>query len=46
MDLLSPQERSVLMSKVKAKDTRPEILVRKLVYSMGYRYRLCKVPVN
>ena len=28
------------MSRVRAKDTAPEMLVRRLVYSMGYRYRL------
>ena len=40
LDFLSPQERSRLMSRIKSKDTRPEWLVRRLVYSMGYRYRL------
>lgn len=28
------------MRAVKAKDTAPEMFVRRLVYSMGYRYRL------
>lgn len=28
------------MARVRAKDTRPEMMVRRLVYSMGYRYRL------
>lgn len=28
------------MSKIKGKDTSPELTVRKLVYSLGYRYRL------
>lgn len=28
------------MSLVRNKDTRPEILVRRLVYSLGFRYRL------
>jgi DNA mismatch endonuclease (patch repair protein) len=28
------------MAKVKSKGTKPEMLVRRLVYSMGYRYRL------
>lgn len=40
MDNLSFEERSRLMSKVKGRDTKPEMLVRRLVYSMGYRYRL------
>jgi DNA mismatch endonuclease (patch repair protein) len=28
------------MARVRGKDTRPELRVRKLVYSLGYRYRL------
>lgn len=34
------------MSRVRAKDTRPEMLVRRLVHSVGYRYRLhgAKLP--
>ncbi|MFZ5761283.1 MAG: very short patch repair endonuclease [Thermodesulfobacteriota bacterium] len=39
-DPLSPEERSKRMSLVRAKDTKPEMRVRKLVHSMGYRYRL------
>ncbi|WP_261521690.1 very short patch repair endonuclease [Burkholderia multivorans] len=40
MDKLTPEERSQLMAKVKSKNTTPEMIVRKLVFSMGYRYRL------
>jgi DNA mismatch endonuclease, patch repair protein len=40
MDTLSPQERSERMGRVKGKDTKPEMFVRRLVYGMGYRYRL------
>lgn len=40
MDKLSFKERSRNMSRVKSRDTKPEKLVRRLVYSMGYRYRL------
>ena len=28
------------MSRVRAKDTKPEMIVRRLVHGMGYRYRL------
>ena len=28
------------MARVRAKDSRPELTVRKLVFSLGYRYRL------
>lgn len=40
MDTLSPLERSQRMARVKSKGTKPEMLVRRLVFSMGYRYRL------
>lgn len=40
MDRLTKEQRSNLMARVRNKDTAPEILVRKLLYSMGYRYRL------
>jgi DNA mismatch endonuclease (patch repair protein) len=40
MDNLSPEQRSSMMRRIKSKDTGPEILVRRLVYEMGYRYRL------
>jgi DNA mismatch endonuclease (patch repair protein) len=39
-DTLSPEQRSERMGRVRNKDTRPELLVRRLVYSLGYRYRL------
>ncbi len=39
-DTLSPAERSKRMSRVRGKDTKPELRVRRLVHSMGYRYRL------
>lgn len=35
-----PKDRSGIMRAVKSRDTAPEMLVRRLVYSMGYRYRL------
>jgi DNA mismatch endonuclease (patch repair protein) len=40
MDNLTPEQRSAQMSKVRSKDTKPEMFVRRLVYGMGYRYRL------
>ena len=33
-------DRSALMSRVKAKDTKPELSVRRLAHGLGYRYRL------
>ena len=32
-------ERSVLMSKIKAKNTKPEVQFRKKLWELGYRYR-------
>lgn len=40
MDRLSPEERSALMARIKNRDTRPEMIVRRLVWAMGRRYRL------
>jgi len=40
MDTITPRERSRIMSLVKAKDTRPELFVRRLVHRLGFRYRL------
>lgn len=40
VDTLTPAERSLRMSLVRCKDTKPEMAVRRLVHGMGYRYRL------
>ncbi|NJA06448.1 DNA mismatch endonuclease Vsr [Methylococcaceae bacterium WWC4] len=40
MDKFSKEKRSEIMSKIRSKDTSPELKVRKLVFSLGYRYRL------
>ncbi len=40
MDTLTRKDRSARMSLVRGRDTAPEIIVRKLVYSLGYRYRI------
>ena len=39
-DTLNPIQRSERMSRVRHKNTRPELVVRRLVHRMGYRYRL------
>jgi DNA mismatch endonuclease (patch repair protein) len=33
-------DRSAIMRSVKSKNTRPELVVRRLIHSLGYRYRL------
>lgn len=40
LDPLSVSERSERMSRVRYKDSRPEWTVRRLIHSLGYRYRL------
>lgn len=40
MDTLTIAERSERMSRVRSKDTKPEMVVRSLVHRMGFRYRL------
>lgn len=39
-DSLSAAQRSELMSRIRAKDTRPELAVRRLLHRMGFRFRL------
>ena len=40
MDSLSRDKRSERMSRVRGKDTGPELTVRRLVHALGYRFRL------
>jgi DNA mismatch endonuclease, patch repair protein len=40
MDTLTKEQRSERMSRVRGKDTAAERVVRRLVFSLGYRYRL------
>ena len=40
VDNLSPVERSSLMRRVRGKDTKPEIAVRRVAHALGYRFRL------
>ena len=39
-DFVSPKMRSKIMRGVKHKNTKPEIHVRRMLHSMGYRFRL------
>jgi len=40
VDILSPEERSKRMAQIGARNTKPEMAVRRMVHSMGFRYRL------
>jgi len=42
-DVFTPAKRSAIMARIKGQNTKPEILVRKLVHSLGYRFRLHQV---
>ncbi|MCB2226682.1 MAG: very short patch repair endonuclease [Desulfarculaceae bacterium] len=39
-DHLTKKQRSHLMASIHSTDTRPELIVRKLLHSMGFRFRL------
>jgi DNA mismatch endonuclease (patch repair protein) len=40
MDTLPKEKRSWVMSRVKSKNTKPELVFRKLIHHAGFRYRL------
>lgn len=39
-DKLTPQQRSHCMSRVKGKNTKPEMVIRSMLHRLGYRFRL------
>jgi DNA mismatch endonuclease (patch repair protein) len=40
MDRYSKEDRSRVMSKVKSRDTQPEVIVRSTLHRLGFRFRL------
>jgi DNA mismatch endonuclease (patch repair protein) len=40
MDVLTPNQRSYCMSRIRGRDTKPEMVVRRLVHALGFRFRL------
>jgi len=42
MDVHSREQRSFNMSRIKSRDTKPEMAVRSIVHGLRYRYRLHK----
>lgn len=40
MDILSSNQRSANMSCIRSKNTKPELIVRRLTHSLGFRFRL------
>ena len=41
MDRMTKEQRSRCMSRIRGKDTKPEIMVRRGLYARGFRFRLC-----
>jgi DNA mismatch endonuclease (patch repair protein) len=39
-DQFTPQQRSLIMSRIRGKDTKPELVIRSLLHRMGFRFRL------
>lgn len=40
VDVVSPADRSRMMAGIKGKNSQPELLVRRLLFASGYRFRL------
>ena len=40
MDVLTNEQRHYNMSRIRSKNTKPELIVRKFLWSKGFRYRL------
>lgn len=45
MDRVSPEKRSNIMSRIRGRDTSPELLVRKMLHSKGARFRLYRKDI-
>lgn len=39
-DTMTPEQRHMTMSHIHSKDTKPEIVIRQTLFTLGYRYRL------
>lgn len=46
VDTITPEKRSALMARIRRSNTKPELVVRRLLHSLGYRFRVqySKVP--
>lgn len=46
MDRIDPARRSANMSRIRAKNTKPELIVRRATHALGFRFRLhrCDLP--
>lgn len=41
MDTVSPEQRSRIMSRIRGRDTKPEMIVRRRLFAAGWRFRVC-----
>lgn len=39
-DIVSPEQRSRMMSGIRGKDTKPEMVLRRGLHALGFRFRL------
>lgn len=39
-DIVSPEKRSEMMSGIRSKNTKPELVIRKALHALGFRYKL------
>lgn len=42
MDIWSKEKRSDVMSKIRSKDTKPEMMLRSILHRLGFRFRVHK----
>lgn len=42
MDVLTPAQRQLNMSRIRSRDTQPELLIRRGLHAQGFRFRLHK----
>lgn len=40
MDTVTPEKRRLIMARVRSENTTPELVVRRVAHSLGYRFRL------
>ena len=39
-DIVSPEKRSLMMAGIRGKNTKPELIIRRGLHRLGYRFRL------
>lgn len=39
-DVMTPEQRSRCMSHIRSRNTGPEVVIRKMLWALGYRYRI------